>query len=145
MMRLGLLPACLLVGNPSVVLAADTLWENWRAVLRREVPCERALGFYAGQAYDWSEMNFAMASWQALYDYESIWLHNAPEGLGIRLEGNLGLAGGTEFSGPRLMASANFLAVYELKSRQEQATIHMSRQGQVWFIPISSDPARDFG
>ena len=45
------------------------------------------------------------------YDYEAIWPHEAPDALGIRFEGNLGAATGTEFSGARLMASGNVLAV----------------------------------
>jgi hypothetical protein len=59
-------------------------------------------------------MQFFLASWQALYDYEAIWPHEAPDALGIRFEGNLGAATGTEFSGARLMASGNVLAVYDL-------------------------------
>ncbi len=121
--RLGLLIGLTFSCCPSSALANDTLWGNWWAVLHREVPCKRGVGFFAGQTYDWSEMNFAMASWQALYDYETIWLHDAPEGLGIRLEGNLGMAGGTEFSGARFVASANFLAVYEFKPRGKAAVV----------------------
>jgi lipid A 3-O-deacylase len=121
--RLGLLTGCILFGNPSDSLANDTLWENWGAVLRGEVPCERAVGIYAGQTYDWSAMNFALLSYQVLYDHETIWRHRAPDGLGVRLEGNIGPAGGTEFSGTRLMASTNVLAVYELKPREKHTIV----------------------
>ena len=123
MLRLGLLTACVVISNPSDSLAKGTLWENWGAVLRGEVPCEPAVGIYAGQSYDWSEMNFGLVSYQVLYDHETIWLHQAPDGLGVRLEGNIGPAGGTEFSGARLMASANVLAVYELTSREKQTIV----------------------
>jgi hypothetical protein len=85
-------------------------------VLRGQAPHEQALGFYAGTAHDWSDMQFFLASWQALYDYEAIWPHQAPDALGIRFEGNLGTAAGTEFSGARLVASGNLLAVYDLEA-----------------------------
>ncbi len=93
--------------------AQESLFAHWLEVLRGRVPHETALGVYAGMAYDWSDMSFYLASWQALYDYEAIWLHRAPEGLGVRFESNLGVATGTEFSGERIVASGNFLAVYE--------------------------------
>jgi len=91
----------------------ESLPEHWLDILRGQVPHETALGVYAGMAYDWSDMSFYLASWQALYDYEAIWQHRAPQGLGMRFESNLGVATGTEFSGERLVASGNFLAVYE--------------------------------
>jgi hypothetical protein len=92
----------------------DSLGENlWNAV-RGEVPHETAVGFYAGKAYDWSEMYFLLGSVQALFDYGALWPHPAPEGLKIRFEGDAGTAVGTEFPGERLVLSGNFLAVYEL-------------------------------
>lgn len=100
--------------RPSHACDEIGLWEKWSGVLSGRAPHEQALGFYAGTAYDWSNMQFCLVSWQALYDYETIWPHKAPDGLGIRFEGNLGAATGTEFSGSRLVASVNFLAVYEL-------------------------------
>ncbi len=96
----------------------DSLEENLLNVLRGRTPCETALGLYAGMAYDWSDMCFSMASLQALYDYDAIWPHRAPEGLGIRLEANAGAATGSEFSGERFIASGNFLAVYEFGAPQ---------------------------
>ena len=90
------------------------LWEKWSGVLRGQAPHEQALGLYAGTAHDWSDMQFFLASWQTLYDYEAIWPHKAPDALGVRFEGNLGTATGTEFSGARLVASGNLLAVYDL-------------------------------
>lgn len=97
--------------------ADSALWDNWAAMLRGRVPHERAVGLFGGMAYDWSDACFYLASWQALYDYEAIWLHDAPDGLGIRFEGNLGAASGTEFSGARLVASGNLLVVYDLAPR----------------------------
>ena len=107
--------AALLLGA-SRAEAQETLAERWRAVLQGKVPHETALGSYAGMAYDWSDMCFGMVSWQALYDYEEIWLHDAPDGLGVRFEGSIGGAGGTEFSGGRLVASGNVLGVHEFGS-----------------------------
>ena len=109
---LGLMGAPLLPG-PSCAQAQQSLPDRWLDVLRGRAPHETALGLYAGRAYDWSDLYFVLAGWQALYDYETIWGHRAPEGLGIRLEGNLGVGTGSEFSGERVIASGNVLAVYE--------------------------------
>ncbi len=114
---LGPMGAVLLPGS-SCAHAQESLPERWLDVLCGRAPHETALGLYLGKAYDWSDLDFALASWQALYDYETIWGHRAPEGLGIRLEADLGVATGTEFSGERLMASGNFLAVYEFGDLQ---------------------------
>jgi lipid A 3-O-deacylase len=114
---LGVLGGPLLPGS-SCVQAQESLPERWLDVLRGQAPHETALGLYAGRAYDWSDLYFFQASWQSLYDYETIWGHRAPEGLHIRFEGDLGVAKGTEFSGERLVASGNFLAVYEFGTPQ---------------------------
>jgi lipid A 3-O-deacylase len=100
--------------GPCCASAETGLWEKWSAALRGQAPHEQAMGLYAGTAYDWSDMQFLLASWQSLYDYETLWPHEAPDALGIRFEGNLGAANGTEFSGARLMASGNVLVVYDL-------------------------------
>ncbi len=125
LLRSATLIACLLVLMEAALLpgsscahAQESLPERWLDVLCGRAPHETALGLYLGKAYDWSDLNFSLASWQALYDYETIWGHRAPEGLGIRLEADLGVATGTEFSGERLMASGNFLAVYEFRTPQ---------------------------
>lgn len=120
---LASLLAVLLPPMTSCVQAQESLAEHWLDVLRGRVPHESALGGYAGVAHDWSHMSFFLASWQALYDYDAIWPHKAPEGLGIRFEGNLGVATGTEFSGERLVASGNFLAVYEFDSPKTSAVV----------------------
>ncbi len=93
--------------------AQDSLATNLWHALRGQVPHETAFGLYTGKSYDWASMYFFLASFQALFDYEALWPHPAPEGLKIRFEGNLGTAVGTEFSGARLVTSGNFLAVYE--------------------------------
>lgn len=111
----GIVGAVLLSASP-YVRANDSLGENILGALRGQVPHETALGLYAGTAYDWSDMSFLLVSWQALFDYDAIWPHEAPEGLGIRVEANAGAATGSEFSGERLVASGNLLAVYQFGS-----------------------------
>ncbi len=98
--------------------ARDSLATNLWNALRGQAPHETAFGLYSGKSYDWASMYFFLASFQALFDYEALWPHPAPEGLKIRLEGNLGTAVGTEFSGARLVTSGNFLAVYEFGTPQ---------------------------
>jgi len=128
--RLGTSLVCLtsllgviLLLESSCVLAEDSLAGNLLDALRGHIPHETAVGLYAGRAYDWSDMYFFLASWQVLYDYEAIWPHRAPDGLGIRFEANMGVATGTEFPGERLVASGNFLAVYEFGSPKSSRII----------------------
>jgi hypothetical protein len=104
---------------PACAGAEGSLGENILDALRGRTPHETALGLYAGTAYDWSDMDFCLASWQTLFDYDDIWPHRAPDGLGIRLEVDAGAATGSDFSGERLMASGNFLAVYEFGSPKD--------------------------
>jgi lipid A 3-O-deacylase len=101
------------------VRAEASLGQNLWDALRGRVPHETAFGLYAGTAYDWSDLHFYLASWQVLFDYDAIWPHRAPQGLGIRVEGNVGAAHGSEFSGTRVIASGNFLAVYEFAPAPE--------------------------
>ena len=151
---LGLLGGPLLPGS-SCVEAQESLPERWLDVLCGRAPHETALGLYAGRAYDWSDLYFFLASWQALYDYETIWGHRAPEGLHIRLEGDLGVATGTEFSGERLVASGNFLAVYEFGAPQRSQFVpyveagvgliytDFQREGQAY--RVNFNPVAGFG
>ena len=110
------LAGVVLLWGASSARAVNSLGENLLDALRGQVPHETALGLYAGRAYDWADMYFVLASGQALFDYGSLWPHKAPEGLKIRFEANAGVAAGTEFSGERLVASGNFLGVYEFGS-----------------------------
>jgi lipid A 3-O-deacylase len=64
----------------------------------------------AGHVYDPNEkINFVLASAFALYDYDRVWPHRAPDELGFRVEVT---AGSTTGSQHRLMTSANMFAVY---------------------------------
>ncbi len=151
---LGLLGGPLLPES-SCARAQESLPDRWLDVLCGRAPHETALGLYAGRAYDWSDLYFFLASWQALYDYETIWGHRAPEGLGIRLEADLGVATGAEFSGERIMASGNFLAVYEFGAPQSSKFVpyveggvgliytDFQREGQAY--RVNFNPVAGFG
>ncbi len=90
---------------------AETLGQRWGSLLRGQVAHETAWGLYGGMAYDGFDLGLGQVSISHLYDYEQVWLHPAPAGLGVRFEGTLGGAWGSDFSGARLMTSAGFLAV----------------------------------
>ena len=113
---------CLLGGD-------ETLGQHWQNLLCGRVPHQTAWSVYAGKAYNWSELDFVLVGVSQLYDYEDVWLHSAPEGLGVRLEGTLGAAGGTEFPSPRLITSAGFLAVYDFPESPTWATRFYAEAG----------------
>lgn len=70
----------------------------------------------AGSSYHPSPtFEFIQLSGMAIYDYEQIFPHNAPDQLKFKLEANLGAA---DYSGTRLLASINFYAVYYFESFQ---------------------------
>lgn len=71
-----------------------------------------SLGSSLGLVYDPSEdINFLQISAAALYDYEQIWRHPAPESLRFKVEAQLGFTTGTRM---RSLASANIFALYFL-------------------------------
>ncbi len=75
-------------------------------------PQQRGVALMLGSSYDPSPtIPFTQLSLMALYDYEQIFPHAAPEPLRFKLEGNLGLA---DDEGARLLVSGNFLALYYL-------------------------------
>ncbi len=75
-------------------------------------PQRRGVAANLGYAYDPGPgFGFGQVSIMALYDYERIFPHSAPEPLRFKLEGSFGLA---DKEGGRLQASANFLALYYL-------------------------------
>lgn len=71
-----------------------------------------------GSSYD-PEPTFAFTqlSLMALYDYEQIMPHRAPEPLRIKFEGSVGLA---DDSRKRLLVSANFFALYYLRKLENK-------------------------
>jgi len=141
--------------EPVYASAGDSLGKNVLEAMCGRAPHETAVGLYAGTAYDWSDMDFCLASWQTLFDYDAIWPHRAPDGLGIRLEANAGVATGSDFSGERFVASGNFLAVYEFGSPQDKSIVpyveagvgliytDFQREDQGW--RINFNPVAGFG
>lgn len=76
-------------------------------------PEQTGIGVLFGSSYDPDPtFGFVQLNLMALYDYEQIMPHRAPEALRFKLEGNIGLA---DDSRPRLLASANFFALYYLR------------------------------
>jgi hypothetical protein len=74
------------------------------------------LAVVLGSSYDpQPKIKFCQLSVLAIYDYEQIMPHRAPEPLKFKLEGSVGAA---DLSGARLLASVNFFALYYLKSLQ---------------------------
>ena len=90
-----------------------------------------------------------------MFDYDALWPHKAPEGLKIRFEANAGVATGTEFSGERLVASSNFLGVYEFGSPKTSRIVpyveagvgliytDFQREGQAY--RVNFNPVAGFG
>jgi len=77
-----------------------------------ENPEQTGMAVVLGSSYDPDPtFEFSQLSIIAIYDYEQIMSHRAPEPLRFKIEGNFGLA---DNSRKRLLASANFLALYYL-------------------------------
>ena len=105
-----LLTLCLLLFTGVFVYSPDA------GAFSLENPQKRGMAVVLGSSYDPSPtFRFVQLSVMALYDYEQIMPHRAPDALRFKLEGNIGLADDSE---PRLLASANFFALYYLKSLQ---------------------------
>jgi lipid A 3-O-deacylase len=70
------------------------------------------LGLVFGNSYDPAgDIDFYMLSGSALYDYEKIWHHSAPEPLRFKVECSIGAAREKKM---RLMTSLNIFALYYL-------------------------------
>jgi hypothetical protein len=77
-----------------------------------QVPTRYGGGLTAGTSYDPSaDISWLQGTVLALYDYETIWRHRAPEPLRFKVEGN---AGTTIRPETRIIASTNMLALYYL-------------------------------
>jgi len=77
-----------------------------------ENPEQRGIAAVLGSSYDpQPTFGFAQLSVMALYDYEQIMPHRAPEALRFKLEASVGLA---DDSDQKLLASGNFFALYYL-------------------------------
>jgi len=99
-----------------IYLLAGTnfLWADQRDQAREKIAPRYGLGLSLGIGYDPSDaQNFMSLTGFALYDYDDIWPHRAPDQLRFKLECSLG---GTVRSDSDFMASAGFLALYYLDS-----------------------------
>ncbi len=95
--------ACFIALSGKAIAAAEETAD-------RDIPPRYGLGLSLGFAYNPSDArNFINISGFALYDYEDIWPHRAPEQLRFKLEASIG---GTLRSDTDFMASAGFLALY---------------------------------
>lgn len=78
------------------------------------LPAVNGMSLNLGYAYDPSDdIWFSQISIFRLYDYDSIWPHNAPESLRFKIEGSLGGAR-LDNSDIRMTASVNIFALFYL-------------------------------
>ncbi|MDH4100664.1 MAG: acyloxyacyl hydrolase [Nitrospirota bacterium] len=76
----------------------------------KTVATRYAIGGTTGLTYDPNnDYDFVQITGIALYDYETVWKHRAPEPLRFKIEWNAGI---TTAPQTRAMLSANFLALY---------------------------------
>lgn len=78
----------------------------------QEVPDRYGLGVSLGHAYDPDQIDFVQFSGFALFDYDRVWRHPAPEALRFKIEANAGV---TTAPHVRAMVSANMFACYYLE------------------------------
>jgi hypothetical protein len=72
------------------------------------VPTRYGMAVLGGMVYDPDNFSLGLLQGYALFDYDRVFFwHQAPDGLRLRVEGNLGLAGR---QGQRAVASLNLLA-----------------------------------
>jgi hypothetical protein len=82
------------------------------AARANEVPDRYGLGITLGHAYDPEAIDFVQLAGFALYDYDRVWSHPAPEPLRFKVEASAGV---TTHPRTRAMVSANMLACYYLE------------------------------
>jgi hypothetical protein len=101
-----MLAVFLLVGIPPGAIA-ETNDEEF-------VPTRFGVGVVAGNAYDpENDIRFVQLTGFALFDYDAVWPHRAPEALRFKVE--CGLGGSVEPE-CRLMASLGFMALYYIRA-----------------------------
>lgn len=94
------------------VLALTLLTAEDASAAEVPVPTRYSLAAVAGQSYTpTNDREFLLLSTAALFDYERIWPHRAPEALRFKVEGSAGLS-----TAPRTRAvvSVNIFALYYL-------------------------------
>ncbi len=95
-------------------IVALCLFQNSRAeAFSLQDPEKTGMALVLGTSYDpQPTFGFTQVSLMALYDYEQIVPHRAPEDLRFKLEVSLGLANDSR---PRVLMSGNFFALYFLR------------------------------
>ena len=95
-----------------LVLSGSLLCPLPVAAAQDLVPTRFALGGNLGLVYDPNnKIDFVQIVGLALFDYDTVWPHRAPQALRFKVEANLGL---TTAPKTRAIASANILALYFL-------------------------------
>ncbi|MFH1902233.1 MAG: acyloxyacyl hydrolase [Candidatus Omnitrophota bacterium] len=93
-----------------IMLGAEKIWAEENEF--EKVPTRYGIGITSGQAYDpGNNITFLQLNAFALYDYDRVWRHKAPEPLRFKVECNLGA---TINSPHRAVSSVNMLALYYL-------------------------------
>jgi hypothetical protein len=107
-------------------------WGTWSAyAFELKNPECLGAGLILGSSYDPSPTRgFALLNGVAVYDYEEIMSHPAPEALRFKFEGSIGLS---DHHHPRLIAGANIFAMYYLRGLASGA-LHPYIEGGVGLI-----------
>jgi hypothetical protein len=101
------------------VLALTLLVAGRAPAAEVPVPTRYSLAAVAGQSYTPSnDREFLLLSMAALFDYERIWPHRAPEALRFKVEGAAGLSTAPR---TRVVVSANIFALYYLEGLRTAA------------------------
>ena len=109
-----------------IMLGLKTAWaetENNTSIAKEEkpdvIPDLYGIGTTFGSTYDpVTNINFLQFNAFALYDYEKVWRHAAPEPLRFKVECNLGLTTSNPY---RAICSVNMLALYYLDNLSSQS------------------------
>jgi len=75
-------------------------------------PTRYGVAMTGGTTYRGENVNYGLVTGFALFDYDKIWPHRAPEALRFKIEAS---AGTTTHPDKKLLASANFFALYYLR------------------------------
>jgi hypothetical protein len=79
----------------------------------KDIPDRFSMGFTVGNTYDpTGEIGFLLLTGSALYDYDKVWFHKAPDPMRFKVEVNVG---GSLKSDRDLIASSGIFALYFLE------------------------------
>ncbi|PLX80419.1 MAG: acyloxyacyl hydrolase [Desulfuromonas sp.] len=112
---------------PGLVLLLGVLWLALASPATAEPVATRyGLGLSGAIAYDpGGARDFLQLTGFALFDYETVWRHPAPEPLRFKVEGNAGVTTGPH----RTMVSVNVLAHYRLVGWANQTLLPYAEAG----------------